>query len=124
MLGTFKEGGEVPETGKYKLHEGERVLSVEEKEKLESALKDALAALAGETSADPDLHEMRIRKDSSGERFIVEHHFGAPERKMEEHTNEGKDLAKHVNSHWGITAENEPEDKGEGSKEEDADLND
>ena len=83
-LGSFKHGGVVPKTGNYKLHEGERVRTMAQEEKMAESLetgkkketksgeKRESKAPKKKEAAKPVVHHMSIHKVKGG--HIVHHH--------------------------------------------------
>jgi hypothetical protein len=97
-LGSLEKGTpHVPQTGNYKLHEGEAVIPAKDN-------MDPLALVPGRSEEKPkkEIHEVRTRKATKGG-FIHEHHHTRPEHhKMEEHTSpDVKGMLAHMNEHMG-----------------------
>lgn len=61
IMGTFKEGGDVPKTGHYKLHEGEKVITKNQKDQMSHAFGLAQSHLAHEKAPEPE-HKMPRKK--------------------------------------------------------------
>ena len=88
-LGSFKHGGIVPETGNYKLHEGEKVIPMANEEKMAESLetgkkKETKSGEKRESKAakkkegeKPTVHHMSIHKVQGG--HIVHHHYAPHE---------------------------------------------
>lgn len=125
----------LPKTGIAKLHEGERVIKASDNKKLggmsnmrlvEAALahkkQEAKEPAKEEKTETPakELKELRIRRTANNG-AIVEHHYVAPEHKMEEHTvSNKKQLAKHLMQHMdGMDEGNEAPDKSDVAEYED-----
>lgn len=93
IMGTFKEGGDVPKTGHYKLHEGEKVITKNQKDQMSHAFGLAQSHLAHEKAPEPEhkmprkkLKSVHTRRAKNGG-FIMKHEHHAPHN-MQEHDSE------------------------------------
>src|SRR5208337_1608356 len=103
-LGSFKHGTDyVPETGLYKLHEGEKVTPKEENMAATNSA-DVMAMIPGRAAKKPAkvLDHIRIKSHKDGSHTVTHHHTHPEYHPAEEHGLSNMDaLHSHLEDHVG-----------------------
>ena len=123
VMGTFKEGGDVPMTGAYKLHKGEKVLTKDQKDHMQHAFGLAQAHLAHEKMPEMEhkapkkkIKDVRVRKSHNGG-YIMHHTHHAPHHGSEHDTESvaanKEEMLKHMSAEQNQPEPPPQEEQGE-----------